>query len=860
MPSKAKRHAHHSRSSAKERAFWFSQRAAFPLRDTPPAELERYWASQTIADITSAHQWDCAGPFNIAGRVTSLVVHPRDPQRWFAGSAAGGVWMSTDSGISWTPTWSPFLNQNIGALAWWNPRGDQWCLVAATGEANMSNDSYPGSGMYFSSDDGLTWQPLFGTPRSATQKAIEQDVQTFPRRIGWIAIHGPQMFAIGSVSHDDHMPAGLYRITSSGSLAPCRFWGNRKYNCHCVLFHPQDPNRMIASVEPGGTRNGIWTSHDGGNHWEHLTRGLPPGDEFRRTSLAFAPSDPDVIYAVSSDRANALLGVFRSTNGGKSWKQIFRGSRAHETQMSYNNTLAVHPSKPDRMIWGGSRLYLTDNGGKRWRVATLPDRGAPNYVHSDHHAVLWLDEDRILSGNDGGVSLSEDRGRTWTERSSRMVTTMFYDVDVAPTNANVFGGGSQDNGTLITGIRGFRDGEFDRALGGDGGWICFDAADDQHIFGSSTSFFVYRHRRGKPWKLVRPKGLPPEETQARSLIVLAMEQSSKRGVKTVWAGSTRLWKTIDDGDHWRPSSPTFDGSPISAIEIAGTKGQILFAGTTNGGIFRSRDGGVTWSQNLAETKIPQHAITSIQVHPRRPRTVAFSVASTGILSSGVELGTGTSLPFGHVFLSDDLGDTWTDIDRGALPNVVYYAAAWQTQRPHYLFVAGDAGVFALVNDTWMSISGNLPSVVISDLVYHAGSRTLTAATYGRGLWRLRVAKLRPPKPRRKDTDAQASGAAAGLREDQRVAPPVIVSPKDGAVFNVYPRKTVVTLRPVRLATGYQVEWVFGAMQSGFTESSATPKVEFEFVGAQPGRFRVWALLPNGMRSRQSEWRDFRYLQ
>src|ERR1035438_3767792 len=175
--SKTKPPAVHSRIPQKDRAFWFSQHASFPMRDASPAELEKFWASQTQADISPDHRWECLGPFNVAGRVTALVIHPNNPNKWFAGSATGGVWMSDDAGGTWRPIWSRFANQNIGALLWIVLNG-ALTLIAATGEANMSGDSSPGSGMYFSADEGLTWQPFFSPPFGQAP-SIEEDVRFF---------------------------------------------------------------------------------------------------------------------------------------------------------------------------------------------------------------------------------------------------------------------------------------------------------------------------------------------------------------------------------------------------------------------------------------------------------------------------------------------------------------------------------------------------------------------------------------------------------------------------------------------------------------------------------------------------------
>src|SRR5690349_12164399 len=145
------------------------------MRDASPVQIEKFRASQLQADTCPEHRWRCVGPNNIAGRVTALVIHPHNPKKWFAGTATGGVWMSTDAGESWHSTWSPYANQNIGALLGCMFEG-LWNLLAATGEANMSGDSYPGSGMYYSADEGLTWQPIFGMPLGQAG-TLEDDVR-----------------------------------------------------------------------------------------------------------------------------------------------------------------------------------------------------------------------------------------------------------------------------------------------------------------------------------------------------------------------------------------------------------------------------------------------------------------------------------------------------------------------------------------------------------------------------------------------------------------------------------------------------------------------------------------------------------
>jgi photosystem II stability/assembly factor-like uncharacterized protein len=851
--------AHHSRATQKDRAVWFYQNVAFPQRDASPAQLEKFWATQIQADSSQGHRWKCIGPTNIAGRVTALKIHPHNPEKWFAGTATGGVWVSTNSGETWTPMWSRFANQNIGALAWMMFNG-ALTLIAATGEANMSGDSYPGSGVYFSGDEGLTWQPLYSPP-FGEKPTIEDDVRVFPRRIGSVASKD-SLVAIGSIYLDDSLPAGLYLDASEGQgLRACQFWGERSYNCHSVVFHPQDHGCIYASIEPDGSLNGIWRSPDFGKSWEHLTKGLPSGDQFRRTSLVFAPSDPDVMYALAADRRNFVLGVFRSTNGGKSWREILDGRYPTERQMSYNNTIAVHPRKPECVVWGGMKLYRTDNAGRNWRRITNTQRGVRDYVHGDHHALLWPQDDVILSGNDGGVSVTLDGGRTWTERSHGMTTTMFYDLDVAPTDGRVFGGGTQDNGTLIAGVGEIEEGEMVPAIPGDGAWMVFDPADASNVFACATGFQVFHHRPGKPWNFdgwteIKPSQISKEEVAQRAFTVMAIDPSTRRGMKTLWAGSNRLWRTDNAGSRWKAVTGSFDGTPISAIEISRARPRLMFVGTSGGGIFRSVDGGTTWSQSLSCSDIPARAITSIQVHPKFPGTVAVTVASTGILSSGVQLSTGKDLPYSHIFRSSDMGDTWEDIDQGQLPNVVFYAAAYQTHPPYQLYAGGDVGVWAEIKDGWVNISGNLPCAVVSDLVYHDKDRTLTAATYGRGVWRIRPGRVKKPSVAG-GPEQELIRLAAGLRVDLSVAAPVQLSPADGAVIDDPVRTTVFTVKPVRGAMGYQVEFD-APQQFPVGPSSGTTEIRFQSPFLDGGRWRVWAILPDGLRSVASGWRSVKY--
>ena len=321
-----------------------------------------------------------------------------------------------------------------------------------------------------------------------------------------------------------------------------------------------------------------------------------------------------------------------------------------KTQMSYNNCIAVHPEDPDFVIWGGIDLHRTKDGGNTWQKVTKSSRarGSPRYVHQDHHALLIVPHPRkekenividqhvggvrgtlrvsirpdalIYDGNDGGVSVSEDGGDTWHNRGSGLETLMFYDVDVAQgdSQGHIVAGGTQDNGTLMTqrarlpgGKAKSSQAEFSRKLFGDGGWVVYDPTDATHFYASTQRMHIFRRRVGAHLQEVTPLGVTDYERAGIWMAFIDMDPVDPR---TVFTASDRVWRTLDDGRSWR-ASRSLDDSAVSAIEVATRNRRRIYAGTENGGFFRSLDGGDTWSQNMAGAVLPGRIITRIEAHP-----------------------------------------------------------------------------------------------------------------------------------------------------------------------------------------------------------------------------------------------------
>ena len=857
-----------SPSTKKPRDDWYLRRSAFPMRDAPPFELESIWKTpgryRRAANVT----WTEAGPRNYAGRVTSLLSDPLDSKTLYAGAAAGGLWRSTDIGNKWTSVWPKYLNQNIGALA--ADPNDRTRIICATGEGNLSSGTYPGAGIFRSRDQGFTWSYFVKDP--------ENKAPAIPRRIASIAVGQPRNersgrspIAFGCVTKDESLHAGLFLDMGAEGLKYIDHWGERSYNCHSVVFHPKKAGLLYVAIEPRGTLNGIWRSENFGKSWEQINpKDFPADERFGRISLAISPTHPNVLYALVGNRRH-LKGVYKTTDGGDSWELTDTSSFKDEGQINYNNTIAVHPTDPDFVMCGIINIHLSRNGGANWhRVSTSErDGGAPgqlpaNFVHSDQHALIIQNEKVILAGHDGGVSISQDGGVTWKDRSRGLVTTMFYDVDVCAADSRVFGGGAQDAGSLIAGVE--PDGtlidknddrhNFTRVLPGDGGWLVFDPANPFKVFAASADSEVQRHDPGQPfsnglqlggWKDIKPK-LSIEERVLRSLTLLAIRPAAAHRPQQLWLATSRLWCTVDNGAHWNAVTDYFDNSAISALEFSPADPDLILVGTTDGNIFRSNDNGATWSPSLAGPGIPRRVITQIRIHPADPRRIFLSVGSSTAVASTLN---GVPSPYSHIFCSNDQGDIWKDIDGGKLPNVVFNGLAIEARKPHRIFAGGDAGVWASEGDgAWINISGNIPNAIISDLVYHAKDNILTAATYGRGIWRFAI----PPDTVFEPEEPAATASAAereivppalGLLCDHSVPRPVILAPDYDAVFRNPKRLVRLRWSPVPNAIGYGIKFENNSI------TSREPFLDFERHSDGPCVWRVWAILPESRISIQS---------
>lgn len=859
------------------------QRFAVPLRDAAPRALESFWSMRHTFDHAMNAAWHSCGPDNFSGRATCLVIDPNVPALMYAGSAAGGLWKSEDGGNNWRSCWPHSLSQNIGAVA--IDPDDCARIICATGEGNLSTASYPGSGIYLSEDAGFSWVSYLFVPGQRRMTPADRDAM--PRRVCGISFGaknpttGRRLTAFASISNDEQLPGGLYMPDpKSGRLEFVRWWSSRPYNCYSVVCHPTEPDTVFAAIEAGGTINGIWQSIDAGVTWKQLTNGLPSGELCGRITLAISTKDPTVRYALVSTRQHKVLGVFRYNQGTDEWKNTAGGEFADDGQLAFNSSIAIHPADPRTVVVGARYLYRSTDSGDNWRPIGDQHRALnsrlknPRYVHADHHALVMPGGKLLYSANDGGIARSTDLGDTWDSKCRGMNTVMFYAIDVSPKNEQLFGGGSQDNGTLLAGVRagfgmkrkGAEAASFTQVLEGDGGYVVCDPHHQELIFASDFSTGARCHEPGSRWArgLLRTKwrdaspNVSKEEKELLGLAVMAIKPADGKHRRELFLGTNRLWRSRNNGRSWVASPFQLDGSAVTAIEAATADRSTMFAGTARGGIFRSDDGGQNWSADLAGPEIPNRVITQVETHPRDARIVVVTVASTGRPAASLA---GDAKPYSHVFRSTDGGRNWQDIDQGGLPNVVFNGLAFETHAPYRIFVAGDAGPWVLQeNGRWASIAGDMPGAVISDIVYHHKSRTLTAGTYGRGIYRLHV-------PARFQIAAAETGVDAnamlppieGYFLDRQAPVPQPISPAPGTEFNNFPRYTDFVCTKVRGAIGYAFETA--DRQTFFqVKASETPAAQMEMDGSGEYTWTCWALFPGGRCSFPTVGTQFRYLR
>ncbi|MFN8179747.1 MAG: FlgD immunoglobulin-like domain containing protein [bacterium] len=788
---------------AEEPSEFFHLQRAWPEHEIPAGayaravDEARTLRAASLARRTSPVPWQASGPTNVGGRVTAIAVDPTNASRIWIGAADGGVFRTTNGGTNWTPLLDSFGGLSIGALAA-HPTLPG-VLLAGTGEANTSGDSYDGIGMLKTTDGGDTWA-LSGLPASQRIGRIAWDV-TNPSIIH-VAVAGGQ--------YTKSPDRGVYRSTDGGATWQQTLFVSDSTSAIDVVIDPTNGSKVYAAMWErmrfannrivSGPTSGIYRSTDGGTTWAEMTTGVPITNDVARIGLAVAPSLPSTVYAVysrySASQGTFLDGVYKSVNSGASWAKVSNTSigNPYSSYGWYFGEIRVAPTNPNLVLVLGVPLMRSTNGGIAWSDIT----GAQ---HVDMHD-LWIDPANAahwISGNDGGLYLTSTSGSSWTQAPDLPIT-QFYALTVDPQLPQRLIGGTQDNSTPRTLTGALND--WDVLIGGDGFTAIVDPTNSNVIYGETQYGDLEKTTNGFSFGTVFDGTGTDGRANWSMPVVMAPSDHL-----TLYAGTWRVWRTTNAGSTWTAISPDLTDGPgggnlvfgtLTTLAVAPSAPGTIWAGADDGNVRVTTNGGGTWANVRAG--LPVRWVTRVAADPL-DATIGY-VALSGYHQDETQP---------HLFRTTNVGATWTDIS-GNLPSAPVNDIVVDPQNTNRLFVGTDTGVY-VTNDlgvSWDALGTGFPLTVVADLELHAATRTLVAGTHGRSSFKIDLdavtaapivasagattLTLEAPRP---NPSAGETRLAFALPKESRVRL---------AVYDVVGRRVRELLAETRSAGRHEVTW------------------------------------------------------
>jgi photosystem II stability/assembly factor-like uncharacterized protein len=697
------------------------------------------------------------------GRVSRACGVPGDPLTWYAATAAGGVWKSSDGGAHWKSAFDEQPVSSIGSIA--VAPSDPNVIYVGSGEANIRGNVEPGNGIYKSTDAGKTW------------KHVWQQVG----QIGTMIVHptNPDVAYAAVLGHafGPNEERGVYRTTDGGKTWQRMLFKDKDTGASDVCFDPSNPRVLFAGLwqarrrpwelTSGGPGSGLYTSRDGGDSWTQLVpppkpespeaaKDEPPGRKrcaglpegiWGKIGVAVAPSDPKRVYALIEAEKG---GLFRSDDGGDTWR-LANDHRALRQRAWYYSCLTVDPRNADVVWFPQVPLLKTIDGGK----SLLRVKGAH---HGDHHDV-WIDPKdpkRMIDSNDGGVDLSFNGGQSWY--APPLPIAQFYHVNVDTRTPYRVMGNMQDLGTAsgpsnTLSIAGIRLADWFPVGGGETGFAVPDPADPDVVYADEYGGFLsrYDHRTRQAQSIgiypFDPSGHGAADARYRFQWTAPI-LVSPHDPKTVYHGGNVLFRTTDGGRHWAPISgdltrndkqkQQWSGGPITgdnttaefydtifALAESPKQKGLLWAGSDDGLVHVSGDGGQSWTNVTERIKgMPEWGtVDCIEASPSDADT-AYVVVDN---HRNDDLRP-------YLFKTTDRGQTWKPLTANLPQDLFLRAVREDPTNRDLLYLGTEKGIW-LSRDgggSWQQLKLNLPTVAVTDLVVKDDD--LVVATNGRSIW------------------------------------------------------------------------------------------------------------------------------
>ena len=722
------------------------------------------------------------GPYRAGSWVTSFAV-PDSPPRdhlytLYVGTRNGGVWKTTNNGVTFEPVFDDQPKLSIGAIAVApsNPR----IVWVGTGEAYCARSSNSGDGIYKSTDAGKTW----------TNMGLRDS-----HHIARLAVHptNPDVVYVAVMGHlfSANAERGVFKTADGGKSWQKVLYVNEKIGAVDIVMVKSDPDTLYAAMydkvrlpwhyELGGPESAIYKTTDAGRKWARLGGGLPTG-RVGRIGVDVLQKSPGTLYAVvengnrrpptqqeidlakkrGTEPAPQTMGneVYRTDDGGRGWRKVNAGYEAALNKAPYSfNELKVDPNHADTVYITGQSLASTSDGGKTWKGLSWPSDGVMPKAFGDWRC-MWIDpqdSNRLIFGSDGGVNVSYDRGRT-SVHLANIPLTEFYAVGVDMEDPYNIYGGLQDHDSWKGPSNGWA-GEISSSDwvtvgGGDGMFNQIDPTDSRWLYNGREMGAMWRldQKTGVQTSIrpSRPAGAPALRFNWTPPIAL-----SPHNPAIVYAGAQVVFRSLDRGDHWMEISPDLTTNEDAKLHGEGNisyctlttlaespaRAGVIWAGADDGKVQVTRDDGASWldrTASLASAGAPADFWVS-RVFPSPHDAGTCFVAKTGWRLDDFK-------PV--LFKTADFGETWVPV-MGNLPADKPVNVVVQDRKNASLLFAGtEQGVYVTVDGgkTWLPFKQNMPWVKVTDLVIHPRENDLVVGTYGRGLYVTDIAPLQETTP------------------------------------------------------------------------------------------------------------------